>query len=178
MARYYRRKRYYTKLYKNVTPGFGFIAIDAQSQHTNPNYYETNGQAIYVANNPVYVGNIKLRFGVTQFNHDNQVNVPLNPGIPWAVYYVAAGRHAEEYSFNEQLGDPWSPSKDVLATGVLTDTTTEHTCWLKRGRKLNTGDSIVFAIGVPGANPVAEEPLRWYTTSINVPLNITYKEYI
>ena len=178
MARYYRRKRYYAKLYKNVTPGFGFIAIDAQSQHTNPNYYETNGQAIYSATSPVYIGNIKLRFGVTQFNHDNKENVPLNPGIPWAVYYVASGRHPEEYSFNEALGDPWSPAKDILATGVLTDATTEHTCWIKRGRKLNTGDQLVFAIGVPGANPTAAENIRWYATSINVPLNITYKEYI
>lgn len=177
MARYYRRKRYYPKLYRNVTPGYAYVTINGENHGNDPTQYLTVGHGIYIASSPVYIGHIKLRFGITQFNHSNDTTVPLNPGLPWAVYYVASGRNAGEYSFNEQLGDPWSPTKDVLATGVLTDKTTETSVYLRRGRKLNTGDSIVFAFGVPGANPVGTPP-QWDVTSVNIPLNISYKEYI
>lgn len=183
MARFYRRRRIYSRGYKNITPGFSYHSINAENREPDPTKYATYGTAFYVATSPVYVGRIKFRFGVSQYNHDNQVDVPLNPGIPWAIYYLASGRNGGDYNFNNANGDPWSPTKDILATGVMTDKEI-HNVYLKYGRKLNVGDQLVFAFGLPGANPAPIPgltqvfPNTWEVTSVNIPLNIAYKEYV
>ena len=107
-----------------------------------PDAASTYSGYVYTAAMAQTVRSIKLDIGMSTPGHS-----PIaNQAIAYALVVVREGYQANGLHYPAIAEDLYSPTMDVLISGVITDTAVEDHKWNSIGRKLKAGDRLALLV--------------------------------